>query len=180
MKHLLFSLAICLSFGACKNTSTADTTQETPGTTALDTAADVTGTGSTSVDPNASTAAPQTRSTGPKVCNPNFNLLGQPKKNQYVYYVSGFNPGEFKCWNLLEEHGVKICNGLPCVIYYVDQATVPLTKTPPHFVDEGMLSTTGIGRFEHDGDFWEIKGARLWKRNEKVYGYYNTNEHLGG
>ena len=115
-----------------------------------------------------------------KVCNPNYTLIGKPAANQYVYYVTGFNEGEFKCWVLLEEHGNQICNKNICNVYYVDKADIALTKTAP-FVDIALLKKHGIGRFEYNGKYWEIKGASsLWKRTDKGYGYYNTDNQLGG
>ncbi len=115
----------------------------------------------------------------PKKCDPNFNLIASPKKNQQIYYVSGFNPGEFKCWAELENHGVKICGGSPCMIYYLDKANVTVTSTPPHYIDVNTLKSNGIGRFEYNGAWWEIKGSNMWGRKDKGYGYYNT-DHAGG
>src|SRR5687767_11077200 len=114
-----------------------------------------------------------------KECNPNYTLIGKPAPNQHVYYVTDFNSEEFKCWVLLEEHGAKICNNNICFVYYVDKADLALTKTAP-FVDAALLKKHGIARFEHKGKYWEIKGAKTWKRTDKGYGYYNTNNQAGG
>ena len=85
----------------------------------------------------------------------------------------------FKCWVLLEEHGNSICNKNICTVYYVDKADIALTKTSP-FIDAATLQKHGVGRFEYNGKFWTLKGASTWKRKGKGYGYYNTDNQLGG
>jgi hypothetical protein len=180
MKHIFFFLLLCIALSACKQSSPKDIVNEETEVISADTPAVSSNSDTTTVKKENSSTIPNTSTSSIKVCNPNFNLLGKPAKNQHVYYVSGFNPGEFKCWALIEKHGVGICGDVPCTIYYVDKPDIKLTQTGPHYIDEGTLSTAGIGRFVFDGHFWEIKGSRLWKRNERVYGYYNTNNHLGG
>ena len=103
----------------------------------------------------------------PKICDPNFTKLASPKNNQHIYYVTNFNPGEFKCWVKLEEFGTQICDGVSCSVYFVDKATVKTNITPPHYLDEATLQTAGIGRFEYNGKYWEIKGANMWKEKTK-------------
>jgi hypothetical protein len=116
----------------------------------------------------------------PKICDPNFNLLGLVKPDQKVFYVSGFNPGEFKCWEELESYGRKTCGGKSCIIYYMDKPIKTFTRKPPHFIDDELLKTAGIGRFEYDGKIWAMKGSSQWGRKEKGYAYYNTNDAGGG
>ncbi len=116
----------------------------------------------------------------PKICDPNFNLIASPKKNQKIYYVSGFNPIEFKCWEELEKESQKICAGSPCVIYFLDKPNPKITTTPPHYMDANTLMTNGIGVFEYNGVMWEMKGANIWGRKDKGFGYYNTNNAGGG
>ena len=116
----------------------------------------------------------------PKICDPNFKKLSSPKNYQHIVYVTGFNPEEFKCWVELENYGVQLCAGNSCIIYFVDKATIKPTTTPPHYIDENTLKTAGIGRFEYNGKYWEIHGANRWKRTGKGYGYYNTDNQLGG
>lgn len=115
-----------------------------------------------------------------KVCNPNFNILKSPAKNHHVYYVSQFNPGEFKCWELLQKHANEICGGVPCKISYVDDPKVTFTSTNPYYMDAESLMNYGIGFYEHTGTWWEIKGARLWNRKGDGYKYYYTNHQGGG
>src|SRR4030095_13381423 len=105
----------------------------------------------------------------PKICDPNFNLLGLVKPDQKVFYVSGFNPGEFKCWEELESYGRKTCGGKPCIIYYMDKPIKTFTRHPPHFMDAEILKTAGIGRFEYNGKTWDMKGSSQWGRKEKGY-----------
>jgi hypothetical protein len=116
----------------------------------------------------------------PKICDPNFTKLSSPKKNLYIIYVTDFNPEEFKCWVNLEEYGTMTCGGNPGVVIFVDNANIKTNTTPPNYLDDNTLKTTGIGRYEYNGKYWEIKGARLWKRSGKGYGYYNTDNQLGG
>ncbi len=116
----------------------------------------------------------------PKICDPNFTKLASPKNNQHIFYVTNFNPEEFKCWVKLEEFGIKTCDGVSCTIYFVDKATIKTSTTTPHYLDEATLKTAGIGRFEYNGKYWEIKGSNMWKRKAKGYGYYNTDNQLGG
>ena len=121
---------------------------------------------------------PQPATAG--TCNPNFTKLASPGTNLQIFYVTGFTPLEFKCWNALEAHGVRMCGGVPCTILYLDNTQVRLNATPPLYIDPKSLQTSGIGRFDFDGKFWEIKGSRTWKRQGKGYDYYNTDNHLGG
>jgi len=124
--------------------------------------------------------APEYKPATPKICDPNFNLIASPKKNQKIFYVSGFNPGEFKCWESLVSHSQKTCNGSPCVIYFVDKPTITPTTTGPHYIDANTLKTNGIARYEYNGANWEIKGSSMWGRKEKGYAYYNTDNAGGG
>jgi hypothetical protein len=116
----------------------------------------------------------------PKVCNPNFTKIATPLKNHHVVYVSGFKQEEFKCWVLLEEYGNSQCNGSPCVVYFVDNAEVKIEPSLPHHMSNATLKSAGVGRFEYNGKYWEIKGASQWKREGKGYGYFNTDNQLGG
>jgi len=116
----------------------------------------------------------------PKVCQPNFKMIGKPKGNHYLFYLTGFNPGEFKCWNLVEEHGVSICNGQPCVIYYVDDPNASMSAPPPNYVDPKFLKAHGYGQFSHDENWWEMKGSKIWGREGKQFLYFNTNNNAGG
>ena len=116
----------------------------------------------------------------PKICQPNFNVLSIPKKDQKIIYVSGFNPLEFKCWEELELYGQQTCKKQPCVIYYMDSAVRTFTTSPPHFMNENTLKEHGIGRFENTYSGWELKGSSQWGRKAKGYAYYNTNAGGGG
>jgi hypothetical protein len=114
------------------------------------------------------------------ICSPNFNVIAKPQQNTHFYYVTAFDPREFKCWQELEVHGSKICAEQECIIYYLDSPNVTVASTGNTPIDATTLTQKGIGRFVHNGKFWEIKGASMWKRKENGYAYYNTNNHLGG
>ena len=113
-------------------------------------------------------------------CDPSFTQISKPIGQNYFYYVTGFDPLEFKCWNVLEQHGEKISSERPCVIYYIDIADAKINASGPAYLDEETLLKHGIARFEYYGKFWELKGARTWKRKDKVFEYYNTNNQFGG
>lgn len=116
----------------------------------------------------------------PKICDINLKLIASPKSGQKIYYVTGLVPGEFKCWVDLENASLKICNGSPGVLYFVDIPNPKVTSTPPHFLDATTLATNGIGLFEYNGSNWVMRGASIWKRKDKGYGYYNTDNAGGG
>ncbi|MBK9981612.1 MAG: hypothetical protein IPP15_04180 [Saprospiraceae bacterium] len=116
----------------------------------------------------------------PKICDINLKLIASPKNGQKIYYVTGLIPGEFKCWVDLENASLKICNGSPSVLYFVDIPNPKVTPTPPHFLDASTLATNGVGLFEYNGSNWTMRGAGIWKRKDKGYGYYNTDNAGGG
>lgn len=137
------------------------------------------------IDPDSITSTTQSSpnpSAQPSVsdCAPNFNLIAKPKAHHYIFYVTGFNQQSFKCWVLLEEHGHKVCEGNNCVVYFMDDPKLTVNATLPHYFDDNSLKTHGIGRYEYNGKYWEIKGANIWKRTAKGYAYYNTDNQLGG
>lgn len=186
MKSITLISIVTLSVVACKPSSPKDTTLETPTSVTHSTGLNIdtsqaTNLDTTNIQPETSpNVSPPLTPAKPKVCSPNFTKLASPTRSQHIYYVTGFNAEEFKCWNLLEEEGVKICGGNSCVVYFVDQPNVKATKTPPHYLDDATLKKSGIARFEFNGKYWEIKGAGQWKRTGKGYGYYNTDNQLGG
>lgn len=186
MKSITLITFLAIMVVACKPSNPRDTVSETPGSTLESPGArpdtnKVANPDTTHIQPETpSQANPPLVPAKPKVCSPNFTKLASPTRSQHIYYVTGFNAEEFKCWNLLEEEGVKICGGNSCVVYFVDQPNVRATKTPPHYLDDATLKKSGVARFEFNGKYWEIKGAGQWKRTGKGYGYYNTDNQLGG
>ena len=80
----------------------------------------------------------------------------------------------------MEEHGVSICNGQPCVIYYVDDPNASMSAPPPNYVDPKFLKAHGYGQFSHDENWWEMKGSKIWGREGKQFLYFNTNNNAGG
>lgn len=193
----LFGLALVFTGSACnqkKSSSETTTFEEKPSTTVLpsvptkDTVVTTTVTPSTPAStPTSPSATPKEKDgvtiypTAPaKSCQPNFKMIGKPKGNHYLFYLTGFVPGEFKCWNLVEEHGVSICNGQPCTIYYVDDPNGSMSAPPPNYVDPKYLKEHGLGQFSHDENWWEMKGSKIWGREGKQYLYFNTNNNAGG
>jgi hypothetical protein len=193
---ILFNLALLISCKPSGSKVTTEVTSEPEIITSTDSGAVAPQIDSLNIDPRTNETAMQqdppstnTTVTPPseefkptpvKICDPSFKSLAVPKRNQHIIYVSGFKVSEFKCWNILEEYGASLCGTTPCQIYFVDAPDVKATTTAPHFINAQDLIDHGVGHFEFDGDFWTVKGASIWKRKGKEYGYYNTNNHLGG
>jgi hypothetical protein len=174
---LCFVLGLTTSCNTKSGKSNNDTFEEKPVTA-------VPAPDTTNIQPQIQTPPPQENKPlaklPPKVCDPGFTVIGKPKPNFYVYYVTGFKPGEFKCWEELEKHGISLCQGEPCTIYYLDIAKVTIHASPP-YVDPAVLKEHGVGQFEHGAHWWESKGAKqLWGRPGKEFVYYNTNNNAGG
>lgn len=140
----------------------------------------------TTPTPSANPSEQVKRETGivqpmkPKICDINLTLVATPKKGQLIYYVTGLVPGEFKCWVDLENSSQKICNGNACVIYFVDVPNPTINKNPPHFMDAATLLKNGVGLYENTSKNWVMRGANIWGRKDKGFGYYNTNNAGGG
>jgi hypothetical protein len=208
MKYILVFVAIATVF-ACKPKASSETVSEsTPAVQHVDTLSanpsvqtppdNISATSGTSAAMDSITATPpdpgnishtgpggkkyETPKTNPKPtdhkCEPNINLLAKPKGNVHFYYITGFNNAEFECWIGLERHGVEICQNKVCTIYYLDKPQVNIASGA-NPIDAATLKAHGIGMFKHDGSFWELNGAHIWKRSPG-YGYFNTNNHLGG
>lgn len=114
------------------------------------------------------------------VCHPAFTVLAKPVKTTHFYYVSGFDPREFKCWEELTVQATQLAQDQMCTIYYLDDPGIKVSASPPNYIDAAALKTHGIGKFEHNGKYWEIKGASQWKRADKGYDYFNTSNQYGG
>ncbi len=187
MKSQLQFCFILLAMIACKRTASVDessavTSPQTTAAPAMDTSK------INSADSLAKTIDATVKTTDEiapvpaktKICDPNFTKLSSPRKSMHIIYVTNFNPEEFKCWVNLEEYGIKTCGGNLGIVFFVDNANIKTNSTPPNYIDDNTLKTTGIGRFEYNGKYWELKGASIWKRTGKGYGYYNTDNQLGG
>ena len=188
--HMKSQLTFCfllLAIVACKRTANVDEQPATtnPQTSAIPTAdtSKISTTDSITANAQASGKAADEITpvpAKPKICDPNFTKLSSPKKNLHIIYVTNFIPEEFKCWVNLEEYGTKTCGGNPGVVVFVDNANIKTSNTPPNYIDDNTLKNTGIARYEYNGKYWELKGASIWKRSGKGYGYYNTDNQLGG
>jgi hypothetical protein len=195
MNRFIASSIVLLAILACKPSTSSNTTgeathpsTENPQTTDSSSQVSTETVKETSASPENENIAGDNKYTDQappvkpthKICDPNFTKLSSPKRNHHVYYVTGFNPGEFKCWINLEEHGAKICDGLSCVIYFVDSPKVKIEPGLTDYMSPETLKSNGIGRYEYNGKYWEIKGASMWKRSGNGYAYYNTDNQLGG
>ena len=114
------------------------------------------------------------------ICNLNFTLLAKPEKNLQLYYVSGFNHEEFQCWEEIQNHAIQLCAEQACTIYYVDMAEIKLIPTAPDLLEPTFLKEHGIGKFKHNGKYWDLNGSALWKRKGNGWSYYTTNNQYGG
>ena len=110
-------------------------------------------------------------------CSPNFNTAAKSQGTTHFVYVTGFNNKEFACWIELEKYGTTLCENKVCTVYFLDIPQVKVAAGAT--IDAATLKSNGIGLYKHDGTYWEINGANKWKRTPG-YGYYNTNNHLGG
>ena len=185
MKSNILTSLIILAILSCKPGTPTDKQPETSNQPATPAVAVDTSSSSTKDTAVTQPAEPVEESkplvpAKPKICDPNFKKLSSPKNYQHIVYVTGFNPEEFKCWVELENYGIELSAGNTCIVYFVDKANIKPTTTAPHYIDENTLKTAGIGRFEYNGKYWTIQGANQWKRKEKGYGYYNTDNQLGG
>ena len=114
------------------------------------------------------------------ICHLNFTLLAKPEKYRQLYYISGFDHQEFQCWEEIQKHAMKLCEDQVCTIYYVETADIKLIPSAPDLLDPTFLKEHGIGRFKHDGKFWDLNGSSLWKRKGNGWSYYTTNNQFGG
>jgi hypothetical protein len=114
------------------------------------------------------------------ICSPNFTLLAKPQANKQIFYVSGFDQKEFKCWEEIQKHAFKLCGDKVCTIYYVDLADIKVNPAAKDLVDPAVLKEHGVGRFVHDGKFWSLNGSSIWKRQGNGWAYYTTNNQFGG
>ncbi|HJW28271.1 MAG TPA: hypothetical protein VJ508_03375 [Saprospiraceae bacterium] len=183
-------LALCLlMLFACKSSVKKDTPAPEPPPPATPTAAAIAD--SLAKTPETSTVSKEDQekaakfyeSSKPNItahqCDVNFTLLGKPKSNQQVFYITGFNPTEFKCWEELELHAVKQSNNQPGIVIYVDDPKIKINPALPDLIDAAALKAHGVGRFELK-KFWEMSGARIWKREGKGYDYFDSNNSAGG
>lgn len=192
MKYAFFITILLVLLISCKPSGTKEVTSEQGIITSTDSSAIAPEVDSLNINPetnettmqqdppstgNATPTSDELKSTPVKICDPAFKSLAVPRKNHQVIYVSGFKASEFKCWSLLEENGVKECGGNSCVIYYVDVADVKINSTGPDYMDPNTLMLNGVARFEFKSNYWELKGASIWKRKGSDYTYYNSSQY---
>ncbi|MDQ3017297.1 MAG: hypothetical protein M3R25_11350 [Bacteroidota bacterium] len=186
MKYLILAALLGLQIMACKPAKEKEVTTEPEVIVSTDSGAVAPKADSLQMNPetDATTMQQDPPTSTPvvtnKECNPNFSQIGAPKKSTYFYYATGFNVEEFKCWSFLEAHGKGICNGRPCTVIYLDRPNAHIGDTAPNYIDAATLMNYGIAKYTYNGKFWEVKGAREWMRKGNGYGYFNTDNHLGG
>lgn len=186
MKQFILPTLLCILTIACKPAKDKEITSETDVIVSTD--SNAVAPHSDSLGMNPETDATSMQQDPPKsepvvtnkVCEPNFNQIGPPKKGTYFYYVTGFNVEEFKCWSFLEAHGKSICDGRPCSVIYLDRPNAHIGDTAPNYIDAATLMNYGVAKYTYNGKFWEVQGSSVWRRKGNVYGYFNTDNHLGG
>ncbi len=186
MKQFILPTLLCILTIACKPAKDKEITSETDVIVSTD--SNAVAPHSDSLGMNPETDATSMQQDPPKsepvvtnkVCEPNFNQIGPPKKSTYFYYVTGFNVEEFKCWSFLEAHGKSICDGRPCSVIYLDRPNAHIGDTAPNYIDAATLMNYGVAKYVFNGKFWEVQGASSWRRKGNGYGYFNTDNHLGG
>ncbi len=192
MKYSIFAILILVLVISCKPSGTKEVTSEPEIITSTDSSAITPKVDSLNINPetnetamqqdppsanNATSPSEELKQAPVKVCDPSFKSLAVPRKNHHIIYVSGFKASEFKCWSQLEENGAKVCGENSCVIYYVDVAEVKINSTGPDFIDANTLMRNGVALYEFKSNYWELKGANLWKRKGPDYGYYNSSQY---
>ena len=180
MKHLLIPI-LFLSLIACKSNAPKEETPETP-TVIKGIADSLHGPVDTTIHaaPIVEKQEPSHAHITDRICNPNFTLLAKPSANKQIFYVSGFDHEEFKCWEEIQYQAVKACGDHPCTIYYVDMADIKVIPSAPDLIDAAVLKEHGIGKFVYDGKYWNLNGASIWKRTGNGWSYYTTNNQFGG
>jgi hypothetical protein len=181
MKTLFFIPILLLSLLACKSSTPKEAVPE-PATAIQGIADSLHGRMDTTI--HAEPIAEKKETSKPhitdRICNPNFTLLAKQANNKQIFYVSGFNHEEFKCWEEIQYHAVKVCGDHPGVVYYVDLADIKVIPAATDLLDPAVLKEHGIGKFVYDGKYWNLNGASIWKRSGNGWSYYTTNNQFGG
>ena len=189
MKHLIslsilsFVLANCLAscntrkpaevITAAEQITTTDSNAIVPGPDSIDT---------TRLDPETEETAlqqdpPAVNAVSKGECEVSFILLSNPTKTTHIYQVNGFDASNNRCWTKVQEHGVKLCNGSPCEVSYLEISNITKSSDPPHYVDAATLKKHGIGQFTYKNSWWEFHGAKIWGRAGKGYEFYNSTRY---
>jgi hypothetical protein len=183
MKTSLLIPILLLSLLACKSSTPKEVTPEPPSTEIKGIADSLHGRMDTTV--NAPIVEQEEKVTSKPhitdhICNLNFTLLAKPDPNRQLFYISGFNHEEFKCWEEIQNHATKICGDQACTIYYVDMADVKVIPSDKDLLDPTVLKEHGIAKFNHNGKYWDLNGSAIWKRKGNGWSYYTTNNQFGG
>lgn len=184
MNKCLFLPLILLAFQACKSESNKETNTEPPQpSTELQGIADsLHGKMDTTV--KAPVIAEHKEESKPHItdhiCNVNITLLAKPAPGKQIFYVSGVDPKEFKCWEEIQNHAIKICGEENCTLYYVDMADIKVNPNATDLMDPAVLKEHGVAKFAQAKKFYNFNGASIWKRQGDGWAYYNTNNQFGG
>jgi hypothetical protein len=182
-KCLLLPL-ILLAFLACKPTSSKEIIAEPPQpTTEIQGIADsLHGKRDTTI--KAPTIVEQKEVSKPHItdhiCSPNITLLAKPSAGKQIFYVSGLDPQEFKCWEEILKHATSICGEENCTLYYVDMADIKVIPGAADLIDPAVLKEHGVAKFAQVKKFYNFNGASIWKRQGNGWAYYTTNNQFGG
>ena len=175
---------LLLVFLACKSGSTKETTAEPPQpSTELQGIADsLHGKMDTTV--KAPTVVEEKVVSKPHItdhiCSPNITLLAKPAAGKQIFYVSGLDPQEFKCWEEILKHATSICGEENCTLIYVDMADIKVNPSAADLIDPEVLKEHGVAKFAQLKKFYNFNGAAIWKRKGNGWAYYNTNNQFGG
>ena len=114
------------------------------------------------------------------ICSPNLTLLAKPATGKQIFYVTGFDEKEFKCWEEVLKHATKICGEESCTLYYVDAADIKVVSSATDLMDPTALKEHGVAKFAQVKKIYNFNGASIWKRKGNGWAYYNTNNQAGG
>ncbi len=114
------------------------------------------------------------------ICNPNVTLLVKPAAGKQIFYVTGFDEKEFKCWEEVLKHATKICGEENCTLYYVDGAEIKVVPGATDLMDPAVLKEHGVAKFVQVKKTYNFNGSSIWKRKGNGWAYYNTNNQAGG
>jgi len=114
------------------------------------------------------------------ICSPNVTLLAKPAQGKQIFYVTGFDEKEFKCWEELLLHATRLCGEESCTIYYVDAADIKVIPGATDLMDPAALKEHGVAKFAKVNKTYNFNGSSIWKRKGNGWAYYNTNNQAGG
>jgi hypothetical protein len=107
-------------------------------------------------------------------------LLAKPAPGKQIFYVTGFDDKEFKCWEEVLQHARSICGEENCTLYYVDMADIKVIPGATDLMDPAALKEHGVAKFALVKKTYYFNGASILKRKGNGWAYYYTNNQAGG